>query len=944
MFLSHHKQRAIIAFFILIAAAYAGNYFSVPLFFGVDFVFGSIAVLLAVRFFGTTWGTLAAIISSSYTILLWHNPYAAISFTLEAMFVGWLWHRKQYNIVLLDGIYWLLIGMPYLWLTNFGIMHVNATQTLLIVLKAYVSGIFNALVVSLLITYLPIHKWVGRPTLNNKISLQQTLFNLLVAFVFLPALMLMVLDGQRVYSDIDNNIQVELKSASAHIAADIQHWQEQYLNALGELGKIAAESDMEPSDMLQQSTKLMKRMFPDFDNLYVVNTSKNIIASYPTTNKDQNLKIGAGVVNQSLLQKRKATFQPSKINVHIDPILLIPHLELSVPAVIGDVAEGFAYGSLNLSHISQLLQSHTPHKDIQITLVDQQGNIVASTKSDRLPMQVFERTRSREIRVKTETIYQWLPAKENLPLLTRWNKSLYVQKTLISSNIPWSLVVELPAAPYISELQNLYIKDLAIMTIFSGLTLLLAVEISRRLISPLLNLAYVTSNLPDKLLEQEKINWSFSSVIEIDLLSRNFKLMAIALKEKFREICIANETLEKRVTERTGELLHTNQQLAIAIAEHKRTEEALRESEERFRQMAENIQEVFWMSNPDVSEIIYVSPAYEEIWERSRESLYANPKSWLDKIHPEDRESAIASWATHSHTEYNIEYRLVRSDGSIRWIWDRGFPIRNQAGEIYRIVGIAKDITQRKIAEQEIRYALLKERQLGDLKSRFITTASHEFRTPLTTILMSAKLLERFSQVATEEKKRIYINRIEVATNQMTQLLDGVLLIGKAEAGKLEFNPAPMDLEQFCRELVEEMELTAVHKYAIVFQTLFANAFLSQTDCTTTCLDEKLLRYILNNLLSNAMKYSPQGGKVYFDLIWGQTEAIFQIRDEGIGIPEADKAQLFHSFHRGSNVRNISGTGLGLSIVKQCVDLHGGKITFHSEVGVGSTFIVTLPL
>ncbi|MBD2005904.1 MULTISPECIES: ATP-binding protein [Cyanophyceae] len=944
MSLSHHKQKAIIAFFILIAAAYAGNYFSVPLFFGVDCVFGSIAVLLVVRFFGTIWGTLAAIISSSYTILLWHNPYAAISLILEAMFVGWLWHRKQYNIVLLDGIYWLLIGMPYLWLTNFGIMHVNATQTLLIVLKSYVNGVFNALFASLIIAYLPIHKWVGRPTVNNKISLQQTLFNLLVAFVFLPALMLMVLDGQRVYRDIDNNIQVELKSTSAHIASDIQHWQYQYLNGLSELGKIALESDMEASDMLQQSTKIMKRMFPDFDNLYVVNPSKTIITSYPTTNQYQNSKIGVGVLNQSLVQQTKATLQPSKINVHIDPILLIPHLELSVPVVIGDVAEGFAYGSLNLSHISQLLQLHTAHKDIQVTLVDKQGNIVASTKSDRLPMQVFDHTSRGEIQFKADTIYQWLPAKGNMPLLTRWYKSLFVQETLISGNIPWTLVVELPAAPHVSYLQNFYIKDLTIMVLISGLTLLLAVKISRRLVSPLLNLAYVTSNLPDKLLEQEKINWSFSSVIEIDLLSRNFKLMAIALKEKFREICIANETLEKRVTDRTGELLHTNQQLAIAIAEHKRTEEALRESEERFRQMAENIQEVFWMSNPDVSEIIYVSPAYEEIWERSRESLYANPKSWLDKIHPEDRESAIASWATHSHTEYNIEYRLVRSDGSIRWIWDRGFPIRNQAGEIYRMVGIAKDITQRKTAEQEIRSALLKERQLGDLKSRFITTASHEFRTPLTTILMSAKLLERFSQVATEEKKRMYINRIEVATNQMTQLLDGVLLIGKAEAGKLEFNPAPMDLEQFCRELVEEMELTAVHKYAIVFQTLFANDFLCEGDCNTTCLDEKLLRYILNNLLSNAMKYSPQGGKVYFDLICGQTEAIFRIKDEGIGIPEADKAQLFDSFHRGSNVRNISGTGLGLSIVKQCVDLHGGKVTFHSEVGVGSTFIVTLPL
>lgn len=169
----------------------------------------------------------------------------------------------------------------------------------------------------------------------------------------------------------------------------------------------------------------------------------------------------------------------------------------------------------------------------------------------------------------------------------------------------------------------------------------------------------------------------------------------------------------------------------------------------------------------------------------------------------------------------------------------------------------------------------------------------------------------------------------------MTELLDNVLTVSKAEAGKLGFEPRLLNLEQFCINLVEEMRLIAGDKYTI--------HFLSQGNCTNAYLDEKLLWHILNNLLSNAVKYSPAGSTVKFNLVSNQTAAIFTINDQGIGIPIADQAQLFESFHRASNVGTTAGTGLGLSIVKQAVDLHGGKISFVSEVGVGTKFTVIIP-
>ena len=249
-------------------------------------------------------------------------------------------------------------------------------------------------------------------------------------------------------------------------------------------------------------------------------------------------------------------------------------------------------------------------------------------------------------------------------------------------------------------------------------------------------------------------------------------------------------------------------------------------------------------------------------------------------------------------------------------------------------IALIRDITKRKQAERDMHQALSKERELSDLKSRFVTLTSHEFRTPLTTILSSAELLKDYISQLTEEKKLQHLQRIIFAVNYMVDLLNDVLLIGKAEAGKWECTPILLDLIQFCSDLVEENQITTdIHTISFRFQG----------QCHNTYVDEKLLRHILNNLLSNAIKYSPEGGKIYFELICQQNTVTFRIQDQGIGIPEADQAKLFDSFHRAKNVGTISGTGLGLAIVKKAVDLHGGSIEVESKIGLGTTFVVTLP-
>jgi len=243
---------------------------------------------------------------------------------------------------------------------------------------------------------------------------------------------------------------------------------------------------------------------------------------------------------------------------------------------------------------------------------------------------------------------------------------------------------------------------------------------------------------------------------------------------------------------------------------------------------------------------------------------------------------------------------------------------------------------QLRTLESQLRLALAQEQELSHFKSRIISTVSHEYRTPLTTINSSAEILERYLHKLDAEKQRKHFQRIQISVKHLTALVEDVLFINKAELEKVEFNPEPIYLVGFFEEIVEGLQITVDEKHNLFFT--------HQGSCECANLDPKLLRQIITNLLSNAIKYSPQGGKITLTLTCEENQVVFQVQDEGIGIPQADQPKLFGAFSRAGNVGTISGTGLGLSIVKKCVDLHGGKITVKSEVGVGTTFTVKLPL
>jgi signal transduction histidine kinase len=309
-------------------------------------------------------------------------------------------------------------------------------------------------------------------------------------------------------------------------------------------------------------------------------------------------------------------------------------------------------------------------------------------------------------------------------------------------------------------------------------------------------------------------------------------------------------------------------------------------------------------------------------------------------VHPDDLpkvKQALSDCVNGGHTDYEAEHRVKTLAGGWVWSKSRGKVIeRDERGRPLRMTGVNVDIDDIKRAEVEALIAVQREKELSELKSKFVSTASHEFRTPLATMLSSAELLEHYSENLSQAERTNLLQTIQGGAKRMSEMIDDVLSLGRAESGVLKLNLERMDLRELCNKVVAEFRIAQGKDHLI--------SLVDRFDLPQVNMDERLLRHILNNLLSNAAKYSPTGSEIMFSLARRQERAVIEIQDHGIGIPEADQPRLFESFQRASNVGVRQGTGLGLAIVKKCVELHGGEISMNSAVGAGTRFTVVLPV
>lgn len=303
---------------------------------------------------------------------------------------------------------------------------------------------------------------------------------------------------------------------------------------------------------------------------------------------------------------------------------------------------------------------------------------------------------------------------------------------------------------------------------------------------------------------------------------------------------------------------------------------------------------------------------------------------------PEDIEcvKTIIKELQACHFPNEHENYWITRDGTRRLISWYSTVLLDDNSAVKYLIGIGIDITERQQAEK-MRRQLERQQELSQLQLRFFSLVSHEFRTPLSTILASVQLLQLCPDKFYPDKKIRNLQRIESAAQRLRQMLDNILTINRAETGQLDFQPRRVNLEQFCQGTLAEIPRNPDNPYDL--------KLVRQTDCSRACLDEQLLRSILINLLTNAIKYSPPGSTIILRLTCTTTEVIFQVCDQGIGILHDDIIHIFEAFYRGKNIDSIPGSGLGLTVAKTCVIVHGGNISVTSEPGVGTTFTVTIP-
>ncbi|NER32660.1 MAG: response regulator [Oscillatoria sp. SIO1A7] len=950
----------------LMVAGYAGNYFKLSLFFGVDFLFGSIAVWLVVYLYGVIWGTIAAIVASSFTYLIWGHPYAIVIFTCEALFVGTLLRRKRQNIVLLDGIYWVLVGMPLVWIFYSGSLNMAPIQAGTIVFKQAVNGIFNALVASLAIANLPLDKWAGRQERQSTLSLQDTLFNLLVAFVFFPALLLTVLNGRDFFQKIETDISEVLSATATGVVVEVRLWYQQHLRAVEQLAQIASIARVQPSPSLQASTAQMKQAFPAFEKIYIADAEGKIIAAEPDIDSRENSVLGASKAASLMFDRIDSSERSSepkpRSELYTNERSGLPELIFSIPIIENNKVSGWVYGAADSSKVGILLGANTAEGRLQLSLVDSRNLIVASTVPERVAMAEFDayergtrRLLSKQIALEISdraTSYHWLPFAEGKPVMVRWQQSLYIEEVAIGENVPWQLFVEIPTAPYIDNLQKIYIKNLAVMMAIAVFALILAAILSRRLVTPLSRLALVTTNLPEKLLEHTTIDWPHSSIAEIDSLVGNFQFMSGTLERKFQELQKAKQTLEQRVRERT---------------------EALRVASERLQLALDSTEDGLWDWNIVTGEC-YFSPRFVEMLGYQPGELAPDISSWQEPIHPKDKDRVASALKLHLENKsptYELEHRLRKKSGEWFWVLNRGKVVElDLSGKPLRMVGTHIDITERKRAEKELQKAKLMAEAANQAKSEFLANMSHEIRTPMNGIMGMAGML-----VTTElnVQQQDFVDTIKTSADNLLTIINDILDFSKLEAGKMELETLDLDLNSCLDDAIKLLSAQAEGKGLRLVKSL-------GSDMPQELLgDVGRLRQILINLIGNAIKFTSNGqitvevsvssmpplGRelgVGTPTSYKPTDAAqegntpknslapvpirFAVTDTGIGIPPEGLQKIFQSFSQvdASMTREYGGTGLGLAICKQLVALMGGKMGVESEEGVGSTFWFVVPL
>jgi len=649
----------------LIAAGLAGNYFKFPIFFGIDFLFGSIFAMLALQFFGLGRGVLAAAIIAGYTYFLWNHPYAIIIMTAEVAVVGWLMGRRKMGMVLADTLYWLIIGMPLVYLFYHVAMQVPFSNTFITMTKQAVNGIANALLARLIFTGYALR---SRSSLT---SYREIVYNLLAFFVLCPTLILLAIGSRTDFADTDLHIRTLLMNVSQLEKHRLEVW---LINRKLAIINLAEMSASRSPQQMQPYLEQAKKSDVNFLRVGLLDREATTTAFYPLLDELGQQNIGKNFADRSFIPRLKQTLKPMLSDVYIGKVgIPKPVVSVLAPVVIRGTYSGYVIGVLSLQQLQDYLD-YLDKSSLQnttlYTLLDKNGNVIMSNRADQKVMTPLVRGKGTLHRLD-HGISQWVPVlPPNTPVSERWKKSFYIAETNIGDLAEWRLILEQPVAPFQKTLYDNYTGKLTMLFLIMLVALALAELFSRNIVVTLDKLRTLTHDLPVRLATDGKeIAWPESGIKEANYLIDNFREMAASLTAQFSEVRQINESLEQRVEERTDQL-------------------------RLFKESVENSSDAIGMSTPE-GKHFYQNEAFNNLFGEIGEHAQA--------VYVDENVGKEVSKTIMAGERWSGEVKMYAKDRTVLNILVRAYANKDANDRIIGLVGIYTDITERRRAEDALR-------------------------------------------------------------------------------------------------------------------------------------------------------------------------------------------------------------------------------------------------
>lgn len=663
-----------------------GNIFSINLFSGVNFLFGGIAVMLVLWYFGFWYGIAAAIIAYSYTFYLWGHAFGWIAFVLEILILGLSLRKFGYRgLFLTDLLFWLVIGMPLVWFSDRFVLHIDNQYTLFIALKQAYNGLFNVLVVNIVI----LADFIPRRLTKLKRRVRFSTFNFItsisVGTVFIAILTYTIINSHALKRDINQEIRQTFLTQTRDLQERLITWYDTHSYAAWQLAE-QSKKYWEHPELIQEYTRTIHELFPHFHNMYVADSTAETLAFSPVLNEHGQSTIGLKFNDRNYYQKVKHSNSIILSDVFkgrggiFQPIAIV-----AVPILKDSTFLGFVSGALNLSYLHSIISDLAQDHGIHILILDHEDKVVVASDSEYYQLEHFRFSDSKHVELSNAGFWVARPKQKNLSITSQWNDSQYFFEAFINEDIPWKIVLHLPVNVYQRQIYQGYIHNFSLGLGFFVLLMFTTILTTKWVTDPLEKLTKIAHSLPRDIGSNglREITWPAPRSTEQESLIRQMKFAASQLNRNFTKI-------QKQTTDLRNEIL-------------KRTtaQDKLQESEARFRNVVETIGEGLLITDFD-DRIIYANSMICKMTQYRRDELEGT--IGYELLLPEEQWEMLRERHQRRRKEQSEVYEtpVLRKNNTSFECRVHAVPFYNSKGELVGTLGVLSDISELKETQHRL--------------------------------------------------------------------------------------------------------------------------------------------------------------------------------------------------------------------------------------------------